>query len=119
MSHTSVNWFEIPAQDLDRAAAFYSNVLEIELGDMDGPTGPMKTFQSGEMPIGALVQGPQFKPSKNGTLIYLGTKDIDAALKRIVASGGQELVPKTSIGAFGNIGQFIDCEGNRMALHSS
>lgn len=119
MTETSVNWFEIPVQDLGRASAFYTTVLEIELGDMDGPSGPMKTFQNGEMPIGALVQGPQFTPSQEGSLIYLGTSDIDAALKRVAASGGQELVPKTSIGPFGNIGQFIDSEGNRMALHSN
>ncbi len=119
MSETNVNWFEIPVQDLARAAKFYSTVLDIELGDMDGPSGPMKTFQNGDMPIGALVQGPQFTPSQEGALIYLSTADIDTALQRVVASGGHELVPKTSIGAFGNIGQFTDSEGNRVALHSN
>lgn len=118
MTETSVNWFEIPVKDLDRAAKFYSTVLGIELGEMNGPSGPMKTFQHGEMPIGALVKGPQFIPSKEGSLVYLGTPDIDAVLQRVDVSGGQVLVPKTSIGPFGNIGQFIDSEGNRMALHS-
>lgn len=119
MSEIGIDWFEIPVQDLARAAKFYSTVFEIKLGDMDGPAGPMKTFQNGEMPIGALVQGPQFTPSQEGSLIYLSTPDIDAALQRVSASGGKKVLAKTSIGQFGSIGQFTDSEGNRVALHSS
>lgn len=118
MSDTSVNWFEIPVTDLDRAAQFYSTVLDIELGDMDGPTGPMKTLQSGGMPVGALSNGPQATPSQEGPLIYFGTTDVDAALKRAAAAGGKVLLGKTSIGPMGHIGQFVDSEGNRIALHS-
>ncbi len=119
MSDTSVHWFEIPALDLDRAAKFYGAVLKTELSDMDGPAGPMKSFQDGDMPVGALVKGPQSKPSQEGSVVYLGTDDIEAALQRVEASGGTVLVPKTSIGPFGHIGQFTDSEGNRVALHSS
>ena len=117
MSNISINWFEIPTQDLDRAAGFYSRVLEAELGDMDGPMGPMKSFHNDGLPVGALVAGPQVSPSQTGSLIYLGTQDIDAALARVEAAGGQVLVGKTSIGPFGSIGQFVDSEGNRVALH--
>lgn len=118
MVETSVHWFEIPVQDLDRAAKFYSVVFETELGDMEGPTGPIKSFQNGQMPVGALVQG-QTNPSREGPVIYLGTADIDTALKRVEASGGEVLVPKTSIGAFGHVAHFADSEGNRVALHSN
>lgn len=119
MSQVAVNWFEIPVKDMDRAATFYSAVLDSTLGDMDGPAGPVKTFQSGEMPVGALVTGEHNEPSQSGTLVYLGTADIDAALERVSSSGGQVVLEKTSIGPFGHIGQFIDSEGNRVALHSN
>ena len=119
MSDTSVNWFEIPVNDLDRAASFYGTVLETRLEAMETPAGPGRSFQGGGMPVGALVMGPANVPSQEGPLVYLGTTDVDAALRRVVASGGKVLMEKTSIGPFGNIGHFVDSEGNRMALHSN
>ena len=119
MSDTVVHWFEIPTLDLDRAAKFYSAVLNTELGDMDGPAGPMKSFQNGDMPVGAPVKGPQSTPTQEGSVVYFGSDDIEAALQRVEACGGEVLLPKTSIGPFGHTGQFTDSEGNRVALHSS
>lgn len=40
------------------------------------------------------------------------------SIKLIEENGGQVIMPKTSIGEQGHIAQFIDCEGNRVALHS-
>lgn len=117
MTAVTINWFEIPATDLGRAATFYSSVLGIEMGDMESPAGPMKTFNNDDMPVGALVSNEHNSPSATGPLVYFGTADIDAVLERVAAAGGQIVVPKMSIGAYGNIAQFADTEGNRIALH--
>ncbi len=119
MTAVTINWFEIPATDLVRAADFYSTVFGVELGEMESPAGLMKTFHNNDMPVGALVSNEHNAPSATGPLVYFGTSDIDAVLERVAASGGQVVAPKMSIGAYGNIAQFTDTEGNRIALHSN
>lgn len=116
MSDVSVNWFEIPVTDLKRAAGFYSAVLDRELGDIDGPDGPMKVFLGAEGPAGTFTETDS-SPSDGGTVVYLNCPDIDAALGRVAAAGGKVVQEKTSIGPFGFIGHLIDTEGNRIALH--
>ncbi len=119
MSAVAINWFEIPVTDLARATEFYGTALGVELGDMESPGGPMKTFQNGDQPVGALLNSEHNNPSATGPLVYFGTEDIDAVLQRVGEAGGQVVVPKTSIGAYGHIAQFMDSEGNRIALHSN
>lgn len=119
MAKVSIDWFEIPVLEEARAASFYSQALQCELSEMEGPGGPMKIFQNDGMPVGALIAGEHNAPAQTGALIYFNSDDIDAALGRIEAAGGKTLVPKTSIGPYGFIAQFLDSEGNRMALHSA
>ena len=57
MTDVTINWFEVPATDTARAARFYETLLDTQLGSMDGPQGPMRTFMHGERPAGALVDG--------------------------------------------------------------
>jgi predicted enzyme related to lactoylglutathione lyase len=117
---TTVNWFEIPVQDINQAAEFYGTVLDTPLGEMDGPDGDaMRVFLGDEGPSGTLVQADaENSPAANGTLVYLSSEDIDAALERAGAAGGQVQQPKTPIGPFGFIGRFLDPDGNRVALHT-
>ena len=116
----TINWFEIPVSDMARAKTFYQAALQAVLMPMEQPDGEMQAFLSGETPVGALVAGAHNSPSTTGSLIYFDAGgDIDAALARVEAAGGSVAVPKVSIGAFGHIAQFIDSEGNRIALHSA
>ena len=50
------------------------------------------------------------------TLIYLGVPDIDAALKKIVASGGSVVMPRMVIPKVVTLAIFKDPAGNRMGL---
>jgi len=50
--------------------------------------------------------------------MYFQTEDIEGTLAKVTAAGGEVIVPKMSIGEHGFIGQFLDSEGNRVALHS-
>ena len=117
MSDVRVNWFEIPVTDLDRAVGFYSTVLEREFGEIDGPNGPMKVFNSPEGSAGTLTVA-ESEPAAGGVVIYLNCPDIDSALGRVAAAGGEVLQPRTPIGPFGFIGKFQDTEGNAVALHT-
>jgi hypothetical protein len=67
---------------------------------------------------GALVLGPDAKPSVTGTTIYFQTADVAPVLKRVTSAGGEVLLPKTAIGEHGFIGMFLDPAGNKLGLHS-
>ena len=118
----SINWFEIPVTNFERAKSFYSDVLKVEISEMPHPE-----FKYGMLPFdsesegigGAIVQGEWFEPSQKGSLVYLnGGNDLNEPLSRIEAAGGKVVMPKTDIGPNGFIAIFLDTEGNRVAFHS-
>lgn len=125
LKHNIVGWFEIPVTDMARAIQFYENVFGIKLQrEKMGPLD-MAWFPWVENSVGAggsLVYDPEnYKPTADGVLIYLttATGDIDEDLQRVVANGGQAIMPKTLISPeIGYMGLFIDSEGNRLALHA-
>ena len=117
----AVYWFEIPVTNLDRAKSFYEKVLQLELTPMSMTNMEMLWFQMEQDAPGAtgtLIKADGYTPSYQGTLVYLSVEDIEATLQRVDKSGGKTLNPKMSIGEYGFVGHFEDCEGNRVALHS-
>jgi len=116
-----VNWFEIPVNDILRAKDFYEFILECELGFQEMKMMRMATFpmiDNAPGTCGALVQSKGYTPQHSGTVIYFSVEDIEYTLKRVIQRGGNVLIPKTSIGEYGYIAHFEDCEGNQIALHS-
>lgn len=116
-----VNWFEIPVEDLNRAVAFYKNVFQVEFDMMETEESEFAMFKGnpGEAgATGALMKSKGYTPRKDGVLIYLSCEDLDNELKRIEDNNGEILRKKTSLGPHGFMAEFIDSEGNRLALHS-
>jgi predicted enzyme related to lactoylglutathione lyase len=121
MTH-SINWFEIPATDFERAKKFYSTILGTELQDMTIPDGKYSVFpyehESGGV-SGGIIQMEGSSPSADGSVVYLnGGDDLSSSLSRVEEAGGTILLPKTAIGENGFMAHFLDTEGNRVALHS-
>jgi len=117
-----VNWFEIPARDLDRATRFYNRILGIELRRELFEDRPMAIFPSSDKGAGgALLQDKNETPSTQGTLIYLNAKTESALtqiLTRVEKEGGKVMMGKTSIGPQGFIAVIEDTEHNRVGLHA-
>lgn len=117
-----VNWFEIPAAELDRAMSFYGAVFDIEMqgldiGDLKFGFFPMQEGAPGS--TGALVQHPSmYRPSPDGALVYFSVLDIEAVLARAEQNGGRILQHRKPVGEFGFVGFFEDSEGNRVGLHA-
>ena len=113
-----VGWFEIPVTDLDRAVAFYEDVLGTTL-DRDVVDGhPMALFPAADGPgrvTGALAHGDSYVPSLDGTRVYFRVDDLGAVLDRAVARGAQVLYPRTAVGD-DEVAEVSDSEGNRIAF---
>ena len=120
----AISWFEIPAQDINRAQKFYERIFDIAMTQLDLPQIKMRLFPiENQMNIGGSVcyNKEFYKPSAtDGPLVYLnGNPDLQNILDRIEAAGGKIIVPKTQISPeYGHMAVFIDSEGNRVALHS-
>jgi uncharacterized protein len=117
-----VVYFEIPVMNMERAMKFYSTVFNaaFEKTTIDG--NDMALFPIAEDGIGisgALAKGEIYKPTRDGTLVYFKTENIDSTLNLAEQNGGKKLYPKTSNGALGFVAEFEDSEGNRVALHQS
>lgn len=117
---STLNWFEIPATDFERAKTFYAKVLDVQIHDDPNrqyaylPSEPQKQEFGG-----AIGFGENFIPSATGTTIYLdGGNDLSIPLGRVESAGGKIILPKTSIGDNGFIALFIDTEGNKIGFHS-
>ena len=123
-TENSLNWFEIPASDINRAKKFYEDVFGIRMDVQEMMGMKMAFFPSEDMNgkvSGGLVQGPSHKPSADGAKVYLnGNPDLANALGRVEAAGGKVLMPKTKItDEIGHMAYFADTEGNAVALHSN
>lgn len=119
--NNSLNWFEIPVTDFERARKFYSAIFDFEM-----PSTMMGEYKMGFFLVepkhigGAIVKGDGYVPSQVGSLIYLnGGSDLNNVLGRIEKAGGKIILEKTIITPeLGFFALFIDTEGNKVALHS-
>ena len=116
----SINWFDIPAVDFERAVRFYETILGVTVHqEALGPTmnGIFPADRDGA--TGAICKGPGYTPSADGSIVYLNANNqLDAILSRVEAAGGKIIRPKTQVGPFGYIAWLIDSEGNRVGLHA-
>ena len=119
-----VGWFEIPVTDMSRAQKFYEKVFDIKIHVEHFGITLMGWFPMPKNPQargagGSLIQNAaHYNPSDNGVLIYFSSSDITTELDRVEKSGGTVLQQKTLIrDDIGYMALFLDCEGNRIALH--
>jgi predicted enzyme related to lactoylglutathione lyase len=117
----SLNWFEIPVENFERAKKFYSTIYDYEMPSVVMGKTTLGFFLVEQGGIGgAIAFGPGYKVSENGTLVYLnGGENLHLVLDRVEGAGGKVVVQKTLITPeLGFFATFKDSEGNKVALHS-
>lgn len=118
--------FEIPTDDLGRAKEFYGSVFGWQLQEMEDEAYGQYTIAM-TTPIDPQTQVPTEPGAINGGLmkraadtptpvITIGVDGIDDALKKVEASGGTTVQPRTEIPNMGAFAYFKDSEGNVMGL---
>ena len=114
-------WFEIPAEDLDRAQRFYETILAQPLKRENFGGTEIAVFPRGDKPnaTGALIRHDDCLPSVQGSIVYLSVDDLQPVLERAQAHGGDTLVARTPLPpGMGFFAQLRDSEGNRVGLWS-
>jgi uncharacterized protein len=108
--------FAIYIDDIERAKNFYSEVFDWGFNSY-GPSDYLQIKGSKSdyaHPIGAL-QSRQYSPVAEKTIGFectIGVENIEHTIDKVSQSGGQILLPKTSIPYVGWIAKFLDTEGN-------
>ena len=118
--------FEIQADDVDRAKAFYGAVFGWEFQDWSSVggstywgviTGPEGTpgINGGLLPRPAAV--PPDGHGTNAWVITVQVDDYDEVERRILDAGGRVALPKFAMTGMAWQGYYIDPEGNTFGLH--
>jgi uncharacterized protein len=114
-----VCYFEIPVADLDRAVAFYRGVFDCDFERLAIDGNEMALFPADPNAggaSGALACGDSYVPGRQGVRVYFRVNEVQAALARAVAAGGQQVYPPTAVPGYGWVAEFEDSEGNCVAL---
>jgi uncharacterized protein len=118
--------FEIHANDLERAKAFYSAVFGWTYQDYSQVSGStywgVITGAEDQMGInGGLLPREGAAPSDDaGFRAYvctIGVADIDATEVRIVSNGGRVVTPKAALTGMAWQAYYADTEGNVFGVH--
>ncbi len=113
------SYFEIQADDTDRAVKFYRKVFGWEFTkDERQPIEYWRIMANGQR--GGLLKRPRPAPAKeqgaNAYVCSMEVENFDAAADKIVKNGGQVALPKFAVPEVCWQGYFLDPEGNTFGL---
>jgi len=118
MNHGHI-YFEIQADDTQRAIHFYSQVFGWRFSQVNGAPVPYWRIETGGS-LGGLLQRPVPAPSpKSGTNAFVCSvevDDFDAVQKKIVQQSGVVALPKFAVPGTCWQGYFSDTEGNTFGI---
>ena len=111
--------FEIPANDLERAAGFYRKAFGWKIEKWPGP-----------MEYWMVTTGTEGTPGINGGMMKkqapttattntIGVDSVDKAIDAVKSAGGKLVMPKTPIPTVGYFAYLEDTEGNLFGVMQS
>jgi len=113
--------FEIPADDVERAQRFYSEIFGWQLQPMPEmgytmvtttPSNEYGPTEAGGINGGMLARQSPF----TGPVITIDVDDIDEALAQVEKLGGKTAMGRQAVADMGYTGYFHDTEGNLIGL---
>jgi predicted enzyme related to lactoylglutathione lyase len=112
-------YFEIQADDPNRAIGFYSKVFAWTFSEVNGLPVPYWRIETGGSRGGLLKRPAKTPPSECGTNAFVCSIEIenyDATAKTILEIGGIVALPKFAVPGTCWQGYFIDSEGNTFGI---
>jgi predicted enzyme related to lactoylglutathione lyase len=111
--------FEIPADDPESAARFYSEVFGWKIEKWEGPIDYWMVTTGDATEPGRDGGIAKKEPPQTTVTNVIGVESIDEALEKITANGGTVVVPKTAIPGIGYSANFLDTQGNFLGIMES
>jgi predicted enzyme related to lactoylglutathione lyase len=134
MKHANIVWFEIPVKNLDRAIAFYSNLLGITITRHKLYQTEYGIFDKKNTGISGSLKVDESKVGKGVTLFFF-VNVLSDAMDTAITCGGKIILNKTLLkqvdshgktvlahnmidNQVGYYAEMLDSEGNQIALYS-
>jgi len=114
-SASSLVWFEIPADNLERARNFYGELFGWKMEKFPGPMEywHIDTGGSDDSPDGGMLGR---KHPQHGITNYISVESVERSAKKVEKLGGKICVPKTAVPQMGYFVICEDTEHNAFAL---
>jgi predicted enzyme related to lactoylglutathione lyase len=120
----TVQHFEIPTDDIERASKFYKVVFEWNMQKLANPEDPSKDYwffdtkdENGNRGIGGGLMKRQ--APEHSVTNYITVPSVDDYASKIEKAGGKVIMPKTEIPEMGFILVFLDTENNIFGLYEA
>ena len=117
VANGNIIWFEIPADDLNRAKRFYGELFGWKINAMPGAPGNYHQIDTGgpdASPDGGLME--RQNPGQRGITSYITVESVEASAAKVQALGGTVCLPKTPIPGKGAFAICMDTEQNMFGL---
>ena len=114
--------FEIPADDMARAAKFYEEVFgwhNIALPEMRytmAHSGPTDDANGMPKENGFINGGIMQRKDIKGPVVILDVPNVDEAVKKAESVGSKIIRPKVQVGDIGYVAYVTDSEGNTIGV---
>jgi uncharacterized protein len=113
--------FEIPADDVGRAEAFYRDVFAWEITSIPGMgytlVGTTPSTENGPTEPGAINGGMLARQAPiTAPVVTIEVDDIETALKAVERLGGRTIRDRMPVGDMGFAAYFADTENNILGL---
>ena len=121
----NIAYFEIPADDVERAKRFYHSLLGWKIEPTKAPMDPAmvasmqyQDVSTGDAKEGTMSMGGMYKRQMPDTPIinYVIVEDFDKVLAKVEKLGGKIVMPKMEIKSVGLTAIIQDTEGNVIGL---
>jgi predicted enzyme related to lactoylglutathione lyase len=120
-THGRVVWRELLTNDVDKARAFYSELLnwKIEPGMDMGPGGTYFMISANGKQIGGMMKSPSELKSASFWMSVVSVADVDATVAAATKNGGKTLNPLVDMPSVGRYATIADADGAALSLLKS
>ena|SRR5688572_4978858 len=115
----SIVWFEIPADNVERARSFYGSLFGWKTEKFPGPMEywHVDTGGADASPDGGLMK--RQNPGQQGITHYISVPSVDEFAAKVQKLGGKICMPKTAVPQMGYFAVCQDPENNMFGLWQS
>lgn len=116
----SIVWFEIPADNIERARSFYGALFGWKIEPFPGPARHLMEYWhidtggGDDTPDGGLMKRQH--PQHQGITNYVAVTSVDQSAAKVQELGGKICMPKTAVPEMGYFVLCQDTENNTFAL---
>ena len=112
----NIVWFEIPADNVERAKSFYGALFGWKIEKFPGPMDywHIDTGGADAAPDGGLMK--RQSPGQQGITNYIHVPSVDQFVAKVQKLGGKVCMPKSAVPQMGYFAVCQDTENNTFAL---